>query len=176
MEKEEAQRKSNHVNPVLYGKLANKSYESLCHLVIDSEGYTAVTVVALLYAYTYYAFVYLVMWPIRDQYPRFVIICLIIFHFFFTMTILSWLQAMFTNPGMIAHENISVDFFFFFFPCISSDSICCESAQSQTEEEMKKCKKCSLPKPERTHHCIYFCVNLFILRLIWLQVHIVIVV
>lgn len=87
-----------------------KFYGEKFHCILDLEGWATVGLVALLYVYMYYGFIWLVTIPVAQEYPILIKCILLQFHLSFSMTLFCWLQAMLRHPGAPIYEVIMINY------------------------------------------------------------------
>ena len=83
---------------------SHDAYEERCHLLTEWEGVSACGAIALVYAFTYFVFLFLLLLPILDQHPVFARVVMIAFHASLIMVMCCWAQTMMIHPGSPEHE------------------------------------------------------------------------
>jgi hypothetical protein len=92
-----------------------RDYEENCYFRNDIEGLMLIFWVGLIYCFTYYAFVFVVMIPLSSEYPGFARFSVLVFHATLIMTLVSWISAMMTHPGTptVEYHPVSTNSFMF---------------------------------------------------------------
>jgi len=117
-------------------------------------GFIVVGFVSILFFYTYYACVILMIPHLfltkKTGYIIQGILTFIIYHFFFVLAYCSYLKCVFTDPGFVKKDKIMHN---------ETETLADQRRKKQRRHswgignEYGYCDKCEVPKPPRAHHC-----------------------